>query len=438
MRRRILAAVVAAASAAAFLACGDETTLSGPSDRTKAPSTSSVAPTNPVVQRPANAGLGPNFLFIVFPGDSTTDPCFGGEFCGVQRRAAGGVAAIFCPNGPGTCPTRSYSWSIENPPANTTTTFNPQVTVTGQQTTFLIQTDSTTTPGTYEPRIVSRLVDDNSVNSVDTIPVRIRCNLTFKSCPEIEIVDLTKGPDSVISAPKPKQITLIGKHVKLGLRWKPGTGTGTYSLVQVPAAPPPYQWSLSGTIIKSYDITVGRLDSLRIADRQADTVSYYYARAASTNSVYAVATLMRDDNRQVSFPEATASYDARGPTSVTMASTTTPLGVAVGSTRGDTSRTWLSFGDPISTPTAGIQFSFTATAPAGDSGYIAGTQLVNSQTTSTPPVQLQRLGGRIGWMDARSTLTFKSESADSSCGRQTTVLEQSCFRPIASSPRRIA
>lgn len=228
--------------------------------------------------------------------------------------------------------------------------------------------------------------------------MRIRCNLKYKSCPEIEIVDLAKGPDSVVSAPKPRQTTLIGKHVRLVVRWKSGTGTGTYGLVQSPAPPPPYQWRISGSVIKLYDITTGRLDSLRQADKQADTVSYYYAGASSTNSVYAVATLVRSDNRQVSFPEATASYDAQGPTSVTLTSTTTPQGVAVGSTGGDTSRTWLTFGDPTTVAASGINFTFAATAPAGDSGYVVGTQLAKVQTTSTPPGPFANTGGAF-WLD---------------------------------------
>jgi hypothetical protein len=395
MRWRILPVAAAVGVAGTFLACSDDSP-SGPSGTVRPQATSHVTPINPLDRQPKRDGLVPSFVFTVPPGDSTADPCFTGEYCGVQGRAAGGVSRIFCLNGPGTCLDHHYRWSIANPPPNTTTTFNPEVTVNEQWTTFQIQTDSTTVPGTYQPVIVSTLDDPGSPSgpyTADTIPVRIRCNFKFNSCPQIEIVDLTKGPDSVISVPKPKQNTFIGKKVKLGIRWKQGTGTGTYSLAQVPAAPPPYQWSLSGSIVKSYDITTGTLDSLRLTDRQADTVAYYYARAASTNTVYAVGTLVRDDNRQISFPEATASYNAQGPTSVVMTSTTSS--VLVGPWGGDTADTRLAFGDPT---LPGISFRFTATAPPGDSGYVGGTQLVNSWTTSTPPSSTLTTGGAY-WLD---------------------------------------
>lgn len=107
MRQGIFAAGVAAASAVAFLACGDETPLSGPSGTTNPAGISRVTPNSPTAQQSTSSGLAPSFVYVVYPGDSTTDPCFAGEFCGVQRRAAGGIAAVFCPNGPGTCPTQS-------------------------------------------------------------------------------------------------------------------------------------------------------------------------------------------------------------------------------------------------------------------------------------------------------------------------------------------
>ncbi len=128
---------------------------------------------------------------------------------------------------------------------------------------------------------------------------------------------------------------------------------------------------------------------------------------ASTNTVYAVGTLVRDDNRQISFPEAKASYNAQGPTSVVMASTTSS--VLVGPWGGDTADIRLSFGDPSTAP--GISFQFTATAPPGDSGYVAGTQLVNSRTTSTPPSSVNTTGGAY-WLDAcPCTTTTKRGSA---------------------------
>lgn len=78
-----------------------------------------------------------------------------------------------------------------------------------------------------------------------------------------------------------------------------------------------------------------------------------------------------------------------------MASTTSS--VLVGPWGGDTADIRLSFGDPSTAP--GISFQLTATAPPGDSGYVAGTQLVNSRTTSTPPSSVNTTGGAY-WLDA--------------------------------------
>jgi hypothetical protein len=161
MRSRVLRVRLTLATLAAILlgCSGGESVPSEPSGAPRPPRPSRVTPINPGVQPATRGNLQPNFVFIVFPGDTTTDPCFGREYCAVQGRAAGGQAVIFCPNGPGTCPDHRYRWSIENPPPNTTTTFDPEVTVNEQVTTFFIQTDSTTLPGSYEPVIVSTLDD---------------------------------------------------------------------------------------------------------------------------------------------------------------------------------------------------------------------------------------------------------------------------------------
>jgi hypothetical protein len=213
------------------------------------------------------------------------------------------------------CGSETYSWSIQDAPPHTTTTFDPVVTATDQPTTFYIQTDSTTVPGTYQSRIVSTRVSTGTTYTDDAIPLRIRCNFGFRLCPELEIVDLVKGADSVVSYPKPKHNTFIGQKMRLRYRWKAGTGTPPYSYnIDTLTAPPvPRGWTLSGNVIKSYDITTGTLTALPDIEKRADTISYYYAQGNATTSTLSPACVAATISRShfPKRPRATTPKDQR-------------------------------------------------------------------------------------------------------------------------------
>jgi hypothetical protein len=199
-----------------------------------------------------------------------------------------------------------------------------------------------------------------------------------------------QGADVVVSAPKPRQDTYIGRPLRLRLRHKAGTGTGTYTLVAG-------SWALYGgpeAFVKSYDISTGVKTPLTETE-DLSTISYYYV-VADNNGEYPIiadATLQRNDG-STSAPRATARYRAAGPTGVTLGSVLTPNGPSVGYFYSPTTvpnRLGLMLGDAVSDLTHGISYIFTATMPSGDNGYLAGTQLVKTvgsftlSPTASPP-----------------------------------------------------
>lgn len=365
----------------------DTTKLLRSESQTLSPSLSVTSP-NMAAARPA-------FRIAVVGGDTTNEMCRSGEFCAIQGQAAGGYVAVLCADGPGACPSASYEWSIQNAPPKSSTTFTPDTTVTDQYARLSIQTTDSTPPEMYLVTFVPTPLPGYPPPNPLTVQgmVHVLCSFKYRTCPKVEIVDQGKS-DSVVSLPEGNpatRTTLIGKHMDLLVR---ATDTSKYTL-QAAA------WTLfvgdDGDIVKNYDIAQGQLENLAVPDDLSNpTLSYYYV-VARNGYPFAVEALLTANNNpdRVFFPEAGAKYDLKGPTSVVMTSATTT--VVVGSLGGDTSQTWLSFGAPSTLP--GIQFEFTATAPPGDNGYVAGAQLIQKQTTSTPQGPWDNTNGAY-WLDA--------------------------------------
>jgi hypothetical protein len=151
-------------------------------------------------------------------------------------------------------------------------------------------------------------------------------------------------------------------------------------------------WTLFGgqqAFVKNYDISTGTLTPLT-APEDLNTMSWYYV-VSNNNGEYPIlaeATLTRSDGATFG-PRATASYRAAGPSTVSLKGTMTAEGTTVG--YWEPNILGLKLGDNMSDATAGIIFSFTATLPAGDNGYLAATQLVNTvgdrtlAPNATPP-----------------------------------------------------
>jgi hypothetical protein len=345
---------------------------------------------------PSNmAAAHPEFRIAVVGGDTTNEMCRSNEFCAIQGQAAGGFVAVLCAAGPGACQSASYEWSIQDSPSHSSTTFTPDTTVTDQFARVSIQTTDSTPPEMYLVTFVPTPLPGFPPPNPLTVQgvVHVLCSFKHQTCPKVEIVDHDKG-DSVVSLPENNpatRTTLIGKPMKLLVR---ATDTTEYTLQQA-------AWALfvggNGDIVKHFDLALGQLQNLTVPDDLSDPeLSYYYAVARDGYPLAVEALVTANDNPdRVFFPEAGANYDLKGPTSVVMTSATTT--VIVGSVGGDTSQTLLSFGDPTLLP--GIQFQFTATAPPGDNGYVAGTQLVQKETTSSPAGTWQNTGGSF-WLDA--------------------------------------
>jgi hypothetical protein len=225
-----------------------------------------------------------------------------------------------------------------------------------------------TPPGLYQSILVITPVGNSPPSQPDTLPITVHvlCNYRLERCPELEIVDLVK--DSVVSAPKPRQDTFIGRPMKLRVRHKAGTGTGQYTLVDG-------MWTLYGQVVKSYDISTGVLTPLTGPDAN-NSLSYYYVVSNNTSEypIQVEAVLQRSDGA-LSSPRTSARYRAAGPSTIRMVTTPNPEGPSVG---------WwnpnilaLKYGNEFPAP-VGIIFSFSAVMPNGDNGYLAATQLVNT------------------------------------------------------------
>jgi hypothetical protein len=100
--------------------------------------------------------------------------------------------------------------------------------------------------------------------------------------------------------------------------------------------------------------------------------------------------------------------------------------VILGPFNGDLSSTWLAFGPAF--PVPGIAWTFTATAPPGDSGYVAGTQLVNARTAFTPPASVPNTNGSY-WLDACPLYDVAKQAGGGAGGANKTFLWESNDSP---------
>jgi hypothetical protein len=416
MRRTALTSALTAAAAPAvllaFAACSDNEGGPLPSEPAgdKAGVTVRVTPDTSGLTSPAPAAPGlrfsiaapisagslslarvpPTFAITVVGGDTTNEVCRSGqEFCAIQGQAAGGWVAVLCANGPGTCQSGTYQWSIQTPPPKSTTTFTPDTTVTDQFARVSIQTTDSTPPDIYQVTFVPTPLNGSPPPNPLTVPgtVHVLCSFKYKTCPTIDIRDRTKG-DSVVSQSEPAtnpptQTTLIGKPMKLRV----STDTAQYDLNSA-------EWTLllndpATDVVKNYDLHDGVRTELTPFNGRDDpnalSVSYYYVVARNGYQIKAEAELTRKGNpNRVFRPAAVTKYNAKGPTNVTLGAEATTVVVGLYSTEPPRNKQGLSLGNELAgTLSYGIHWTFTATAPDTD-GYVTGTQLISSQSTYTP------------------------------------------------------
>jgi hypothetical protein len=172
----------------------------------------------------------------------------------------------------------------------------------------------------------------------------------------LEIVDRKTG--KVVSGTPQTQTAIVGQKIELQVRTKP------------PAAMSDICWTVSGQRVSLYtqSATAGTITELTDDLLEHVNVDFYWI-AAGSQTVEVAATVQGD--RQT---EAT-NYTVLTPTKVSMTSKTGMIQVTP-FVPGD--ELYLNFGDRLG---YGIDWTFSATAPAGGEGEIAGTQLINTHIT---------------------------------------------------------
>ncbi|MCC6536115.1 MAG: carboxypeptidase regulatory-like domain-containing protein [Bryobacterales bacterium] len=192
----------------------------------------------------------------------------------------------------------------------------------------------------------------------------------------LEITNRATG--AVISGTTVQKV--VGNKIRLGLQTRP--------LGHAISSP---QWTIPGTRVKGYtqSAAAGTKTDVTAADLQAPTIDFHWIAGGShvvqASAQVAGATLT-----------ATVTFTILAPTDLSMTSVTGAVGVGNPGFPG--SGTELHFG---TNATPGITWTFTAKAPAGGAGQIAGTQLANTlrlrtDPTAVPPLQTFSSGG--AWM----------------------------------------
>lgn len=188
--------------------------------------------------------------------------------------------------------------------------------------------------------------------------------------PVLEIVDTKTG--TVVSGTT--QTRIVGQKIQLQVRVKSGGGLSNI------------QWTIPGQRIKNYtqSASAGTRTNLSAADLQSANINFYWI--AGGNQLIQVSATVK--GVRVS---ASVRYNVLAPSGLSMTSTTGT--VAVSNPGFPRAGLEIHFG---STTVPGITWTFTATAPAGGGGQIAGTQLINvlrTQTTNGGVLQRFSSGG---------------------------------------------
>jgi hypothetical protein len=198
--------------------------------------------------------------------------------------------------------------------------------------------------------------------------VQASANVAVTGSVVLDIIDVDSN--RVVSGGVPALHPIIGRPVRLRAH---AHDSATYA---VSAA----VWTLPGgaPVIKNYDVTIGRLDSLQSADLSGERLRFYFV-ASEVVQIPVRATLTNKQNHRTFSRTATALYFPAGPTNVSVQAKPTPSGVTVGLFQRRTSDTiGLSLGQTFSGGKCGrgMHFKFSATAPDGDgNGYVSATQL---------------------------------------------------------------
>ena len=207
--------------------------------------------------------------------------------------------------------------------------------------------------------------------------IKVLCSLKRGNCSKLEIVDYLA--DSVIS---PGNDTfVIGEPVALYVRVNQGPRGDSFLVVNQPTV----RWGAAGAgLVQQVNLNVneGGVVPYHPEYWDGNIVTVFSCLVPGTCSANVTADLSHQFTSDTGAPglHADATMTVIGPTNVTLTSHTIAGGPSVGGVKDHPLDPWLRFGK--SDDTVGIGFTFTAHAPAGVDGYVFGTQLVNSQTSS--------------------------------------------------------
>jgi hypothetical protein len=264
------------------------------------------------------------------------------------------------------------------PKAGFTATFTPASYVPPTTSTVNVTADTTVQPGnvTFEYGYTVVAGPGPGVGDTPPLPALVLCLLIANKCPSARILDeLAPGTPEVSGSPPPLQKAIVGQEMKFKADWKPGTGTGSYTVSTV--SPP--LWRIPDVAVASYDFTTGQ-PPVSVDPTLAQPDFYWTTGSPGTTGdpLTVDVALVRSDGQETAFVHANASYLIQRPTATygPKSYQTTPVLTPL------SNPSILSQGDP--TKGLGITFLFTATAPPGGAGHIGGTQTVQSQVTFAP------------------------------------------------------
>lgn len=407
MRHRRRAFLVVLSVGVFLWSCGNEEPLSGPqhpdagsmkivADIPERPSVAREVIDLDALREPKGLGLARRTeanarLIANWPADTAYEKCQeqDGENCEEQGETWTGQFYVHCLSEQ--CdPELTYTWELKTPPPGVEVSFDPAVTTIEERTTMSIEIDNDAETGVFESSVAAPPSGPDLPFTFHTL-----CSWGLGTCPYIEIRDLMGvGNPSVSVSAAGEQSTRIGKRMHLKVQHKTGTGEHQFEQEEQGWL---IQWDGTGNLIHGYDITAAQLQLYPWPQDigLADTISYYHV-TPNQYVVWAQADLNYDDDEAEVRVLTKAVFNVDGPTNMSMTSVTVDSGVTLGP--------FLSFPMAIHFGTVnppGIGWTFTATAPSGDNGYVAATQLVNAvaHRTDVNGNQITNFNSNGYWLD---------------------------------------
>jgi hypothetical protein len=296
-------------------------------------------------------------------------------------------------DGEGNCGSGTFTWELRDEPGDVQGTFNKQTTAWEERIQLTIEADEDANLNLTEDATVrASPVGGSSPPLTVPFPIHVMCSLDLETCPILEIQDREQG-DAVVSGSALAQNTVIGKRMRVKVRLKPGTHEGYVMKAQ--------GWQLTGGsgdfAIDGYNFIDGDVIPLNPAEGDDEQIDFHYVIPGDGYIVRAGAQLGHEGGSDL-IVVTSATYNAKGPTNISMIGVPTTQGVTLGPHK-DAGAKALRFGRGVGPDSLGIAFTFTADPPPGGGGDWTVTQLFEGGYARTPPDTI--LVGAPGeyWLD---------------------------------------